>query len=343
MNCSFHPQNAATAYCRTCGRALCPQCQRDVRGAIYCEECIASRLGDAVPPPVTQAVGSAPPARVQGAPSPGLAAFLGFIPGVGAMYNGQFGKAFAHLMIFIGLCWASDNVNGFFGLGVAFWIFYMVFDAYRTAHARELGQPVPPDPFGFDQWWVSESARAAQASATANTAVAAGGTSGSTASAATEPAAAPPSATPVGAVLLIGLGVLFLLTNMGMVPWWGVREFWPAVLIVIGVWLFLRGRHTDACACQRCQTRGMMAPAVLVTLGVLFMLHEFRGPAHVPFHRTFPVLFIVIGAVLIIRRTASGEGHYVPPPPPGVNPPSPPALSGNEQNPAPANPEVRNG
>src|SRR5437868_4849192 len=167
MNCSNHPQIAATAYCRTCGRALCPQCQRHVLGAIYCEQCLAARLGEAAPPPAAQMLSSTvpPPARASGGPSPGLAAFLGFIPGVGALYNGQFGKAFAHLMIFIGLCWAAGNVNDFFGLGVAFWIFYMVIDAYKTAHARELGLPAPRDPFGFDQWWVSDSARAAEASA----------------------------------------------------------------------------------------------------------------------------------------------------------------------------------
>ena len=35
------------------------------------------------------------------APSPGVAMLLGFIPGVGAMYNGQFVKGFVHVIIFV--------------------------------------------------------------------------------------------------------------------------------------------------------------------------------------------------------------------------------------------------
>jgi len=339
MNCSFHPQNAATAYCRTCGRALCPQCQRQVMGAIYCESCIAERLGEAAPPPPPPGAPGVPPAAPGRGPSPGLAAFLGFIPGVGALYNGQFGKAFAHLLVFIGLCWAANSagdIGWVFGWMIAFWIFYMVVDAYRVAHARELGQSPPRDPFGFDQWWVSDRAREAQASGVANA-------TGSPAPASSvAPAApAPAAATPAGAIALIALGVVFLLTNSGLMPWWGVHEFWPLMLIALGVWLFFRRRQCAGCQCQRCQTRGLMGPAVLVTLGALFLLNELRGPGHVAFHKTFPVLFIVMGAVLIIGRTASGEGHYEPPPPPppAVTPPLPSSGESEMQ----SNTEVHNG
>ncbi len=44
MNCAVHNQTQAVAYCRTCGKALCEECKRDVMGAIYCEPCIAARL-----------------------------------------------------------------------------------------------------------------------------------------------------------------------------------------------------------------------------------------------------------------------------------------------------------
>ena len=50
MNCANHPQASVVAYCRTCGKALCEECKRDVMGAIYCEPCIAARLqGGAAP------------------------------------------------------------------------------------------------------------------------------------------------------------------------------------------------------------------------------------------------------------------------------------------------------
>ena len=351
MNCSVHPQAIATAFCRTCGRPLCPQCSHSVRGVIYCEDCLASALGDAAPPPspgpAMKPGPVVPPLRVPDAPSPGLAVFLGFIPGVGAMYNGQFGKAIAHLMVFIGLCWASGNAGHFgwfFGVMIPFWIFYMVFDAYRTAHARELGQPVPTDPFGFEQWWTSDSARAAQVAG--NTANAAAGSAGADSSG-MPPAAAP--ALPIGAILLIGLGVLFLLGNMGIFnEWFYFDHLWPLVLIVLGAWLFTRRRSRYNCDCQRCQTRGLMGPAVLVTLGTLFLLDEMRGPVHVRFDKTFPILFIVMGAVLILRRGASGQGHvqYVPPPPVAA-PVMPPASvlpeRGDQNSGTDSGTEVRNG
>src|SRR4029077_13999309 len=97
MNCAVHSQVPAVAYCRTCGKALCEECKRDVMGAIYREPCIAARLQGA---PATTMPGAVPPPpavaiSVPGAPNPVIAGLLGFIPGVGAMYNGQFVKAFA--------------------------------------------------------------------------------------------------------------------------------------------------------------------------------------------------------------------------------------------------------
>ena len=78
-----------------------------------------------------------------------LAGLLGFIPGVGAMYNGQFAKGLAHIAVFMVLTSLADHVNGIFGVLVAGWVFYMAFEAYQTALARREGRPLP-DPFGFN-------------------------------------------------------------------------------------------------------------------------------------------------------------------------------------------------
>lgn len=40
---------------------------------------------------------------------------------------------------------------------------------------------------------------------------------------------------PVGAIVLIGIGLLFLLDNLGFD--FPVHRFWPVILIVLGVWL----------------------------------------------------------------------------------------------------------
>jgi hypothetical protein len=54
-----------------------------------------------------------------------------------------------------------------------------------------------------------------------------------------------------------------------------------------------------------------MAPAILVTMGVLFLLGEFGG-WRLNFDHTWPMLLIVIGAVILARRNASIEGHLDP-------------------------------
>jgi len=44
MNCAQHTDTAAVAYCRTCGKALCESCKRDVQGTIFCDPCLAARV-----------------------------------------------------------------------------------------------------------------------------------------------------------------------------------------------------------------------------------------------------------------------------------------------------------
>src|ERR1035437_12282 len=104
MNCQNHPEVPATAYCRSCGKPVCEQCRRDAFGTVYCEEHAPAPAAAPQPPPF--AADAPPPfAPVPPRPfapvppqtgyvysdvSPGLAFFLGLIPGVGAIYNGQY-------------------------------------------------------------------------------------------------------------------------------------------------------------------------------------------------------------------------------------------------------------
>jgi hypothetical protein len=237
MNCAVHTDTPATAYCRTCGKALCENCRRDVMGAIYCEPCIAARLQGNQP----HIPAGAPAATVPGAPNPGIAAFLGFIPGVGAMYNGQFMKGFVHVLIFVMLIIGSDHFWGF-GVMIPFFIFYMVFEAFKTAQAKQLGIPAP-DPLGIDRMFgIHESqpaARSASTSASPSTS-----TSGASGTFSTAPPAEPnpflppppppPSNAPVGAIVLIALGVIFLLSR---IIHFSAEHFWPLILIGVGLWI----------------------------------------------------------------------------------------------------------
>ena len=86
--------------------------------------------------------------------------------------------------------------------------------------------------------------------------------------------------------------------------------------------------HTR-CRCQSCTIRGLMGPAILITLGVLFLLHQLHG-GHFDFSNTWPVLLVVIGVLLLASSVAPREGHVegqssAMPPPPAVPPAVPPA------------------
>jgi hypothetical protein len=80
------------------------------------------------------------------------------------------------------------------------------------------------------------------------------------------------------------------------------------------------------CRCPRCTIRGLRNPAVIITIGVLFLLQETRG-GYFDFSRTFPVILVVIGAILLASSLAPMDGHIssgpTPPSVPGPTPGSP--------------------
>jgi TM2 domain-containing membrane protein YozV len=140
MDCVNHPGVERTAFCQNCGRALCAACvRREAGGQILCEPCWTT--WQAVRAPFVPAA--------PGAPNPGIAAVLGLIPGVGAMYNGQFFKGLIHVVIFAVLI-SMAHYYGIFGIFIAAWVFYQSFEAYHTAKARRDGDPVP-DPLGLNE------------------------------------------------------------------------------------------------------------------------------------------------------------------------------------------------
>jgi cell wall-active antibiotic response 4TMS protein YvqF/B-box zinc finger protein len=328
MNCATHSDIAAVAFCRTCGKPLCNQCTRDVRGVIYCEACLAARM-EGTAPPAGFVPPQAPPqtgyqqfmdqglgVRVQpgpaSGPNPTVAGILGAIPlGLGAVYCGQYAKGLAHLGIVVlaivglssDLPWQADMVLGIF-LGF-FWV-YQILDAVRTAKAIQAGEPAP-DPFGLAQTFgTGEKFETTKV--------------------------------PAAAAILIGLGVLFLINTVFD---FSLHRFWPIILIVLGVWLFakhwgLLGTHRPFCVCEHCRTRKLMGPAILITLGVLFLLDNV---GRFEFHRTWPAILLVIGVVKLMQSNASSEGH-IGPLPPGMPPSVPPGSQNFSPPPsAPQNPE----
>jgi hypothetical protein len=324
MNCATHNDIAAVAFCRTCGKPLCSNCTRDVRGVIYCESCLAARMEGTVPAagfvspvqaPYQQVTDhglgiKVPPGSSSG-PHPAVAGILGAIPfGIGAVYNGQYAKGLAHLFIFVMLIYGANhggNWDWLFGIGIAFFVVYQIIDAVRTAKALQMGQPAP-DPLGLAQTFGAGERFDA-------------------------------SKVPVGAVVLIGLGVLFLLHTMGV--WeFGLDRFWPLTIVFVGTWMFYRQweRSSQTCACSRCRTRWLMGPTLVLTTGVLLLLST---TTPIGLDRTWPAWILAVGVVKLLQSTASSEGHIGPLPPPAPPPPSAPTVpQAPESSSAPSSGEV---
>lgn len=71
----------------------------------------------------------------------------------------------------------------------------------------------------------------------------------------------------------------------------------------------MRYRYNPYCGCARCRAHGYMGPAVLITLGVLFLLAQVTSNYWLNFDRTWPALLIVIGLVSFLRHSAPMNGH----------------------------------
>jgi hypothetical protein len=262
MNCLNHPDVPAAAYCQSCGKPLCTACMRSVGGSVFCEPCLAARLAAAPG-------GAFPDVPVTGIHAhPVLAGLLGFIPGVGAMYNGQFVKALAHVLIFAVFVSLSDK-SVVFGLLVAAWIFYQVFDAAQTAKARRDGLPLP-NPFGLNDLgtrlgmaptpvaapYVAGFNPPANPNPGQNPAAGAPFQSASPSYPASPapdmpPSAAPPYSGPVSletrgqrhpmsAIVLIVIGAVLLLQTLGIFEDEWISRAWPLIIIGVGVWLLYR-------------------------------------------------------------------------------------------------------
>ena len=81
------------------------------------------------------------------------------------------------------------------------------------------------------------------------------------------------------------------------------------------------------CRCARCTMRALMGPAVVITIGVLFLLQQMRG-GYFDFGNTYPVILVVIGAILLASSLSSMEGHVTSDVAPPAAPPAPGSPSG---------------
>ena len=76
------------------------------------------------------------------------------------------------------------------------------------------------------------------------------------------------------------------------------------------------------CRCARCTIRSLVGPAVIVTVGILFLLQQSHS-GRFDFGNTYPVILVVIGAILLASALAPMDGHIDPTVPQQVPPPPP--------------------
>ena len=183
-------------YCRGCGTPLTAETVRYAMGTMYCAEHApaASAADNPYVSPAAASTGPRPDA------SPGLAFILGLIPGVGAIYNGQYAKGLLHVVVF-GFLIALQELDGplstLHGFLIPTFIFYMAFEAMHTAKSRMLGLPV------------DEFSSIAPLGQRAN-------------------------GFPVGPVILMAVGIFFLLANLDLISVRAMLRWWPVGLIALG-------------------------------------------------------------------------------------------------------------
>jgi hypothetical protein len=228
MNCQNHADVPATAYCRTCGKPVCEECRRDAFGTVYCAEHTPAAQAPPPPPypmgvppggptgfPTGGPTGfppgpGTPPSYAYADVSPGLALFLGVIPGVGAIYNGQYAKGMVHAVVWGVLMSIADSraahgLEPIFVMSVVAWMAYMAFEAYHTARKRRMGEPV-------DEYSSLIELRGR-------------------------------NNIPLAGIMLIVLGILMLLHTLELLDFEYVARYWPVLLIAAGAYL-LYGRFT---------------------------------------------------------------------------------------------------
>src|SRR5215471_10900541 len=224
-------------YCRACGKALDEANLVNAHGTIYCKEHAPTVSESTTSPPpfgaspytASYSASGAASGYTQGSPystpppvgsvnvphpevSPGLAFLLGMIPGVGAIYNGQYAKGLIHvvildLMISIISSGSSSGLEPLMGMMIAAFWAYMCFEAYHTAKQRRMG--LAPDEFS-SIFPVKGGKRF-----------------------------------PAAPILLIVFGVVFLLNNL---EWFELRralKYWPVFLIGLGIYL-LYARYSSS-------------------------------------------------------------------------------------------------
>lgn len=168
-------------------------------------------------------------------PSPVLAFLAGLIPGVGAVYNGQYAKGVVHALVWGGLLSAAIAAEragppgsvAVFVVLMVMTTLYMPIEAMHTARAIRRGEAV-------DEFWGLFGLRSGA------------------------------SSSPVAGVLLILMGVVFLLHSLGYWRLGDAARFWPVTLIALGIHLLYRRMKAQGDTAPPAASSGDALPSLRV-------------------------------------------------------------------------------
>ncbi len=194
MKCSYHSTVDSQEFCGTCSKALCAECSHRIKGKVFCQDCLvrgaewAAAVKDLHIP----------------TDAPRRAAALSLIPGIGAVYNGEYQKALTQFAVFAALCVMGDSIHGVFGFGAFVFLVYTMFDSYRTAeaHLRARMDQAP-----------AQSVKVKDKSVV------------------------------IWGVVLMLLGVMFLLKNF-LIHFYFLNRLWPLAFIALGAYLIYISLHS---------------------------------------------------------------------------------------------------
>jgi TM2 domain-containing membrane protein YozV len=151
----------------------------------------------AAPHPLPQGTPPAAP-YVQLPKSPGLAAFLSLFPGLGQVYNGQIARAFVFFFAFVGSIYLTATGHEFpFAFLIPFVYLYNMIDAWKGATAINR------------RFLGGKGGEVIEEDAVES---------------------------PVWGTLLVAIGLLVLLSNMGWLDLDRLARWWPLLLIAVGAY-----------------------------------------------------------------------------------------------------------
>ena len=132
--------------------------------------------------------------------------------GVGQLYNGQTAKAFALFAAFAASIYLADDVGMPFGLVIPFVVFYSAIDAYRSAVMINLRAAGRPAELEDED----------------------------------------DAESPAWGAVLLGIGLVLLMNNLGILQLASVRRFWPLILVAVGLAFLRRAmKRREAAAAAR--------------------------------------------------------------------------------------------